>query len=641
MKLASIFQKHAVLQRDMTLPIWGLGEPGESVVVRLAGRDARTVVDGRGQWLLRLPPQPAGGPHTLIVEAPSGYVEMSDLLFGDVWLCSGQSNMEWKLKQSGPEWMGDVSELPQVRFLTLNTSARLGRTVSIEGNWKVCDAASLADFSAAGGFFGRELHRVLNVPVGLICNAWGGTRLQAWMSREALMQDSSGRDEIAFYESLLWQTRRATPTQTFEEWEKDLRELERTDTHQDLRNLGLERGWTTSNFDDSAWPTMPVPSHWQHHGHLHSGIFWFRRTEQVPETWVGCDLELFLGAIDKHDETWVNGELVGSMGWETTDAWCKPRAYLVPGRLIGHDRQVVIAVRVRSHIYDGGITGPSNLMCLRRAGDSLGSLPIDGDWRYEIECDWGTVALPEPDWGAGNHNSPHIMFDNRLTPLIPYGLRGAVWYQGESNVGEADLYMRMLPLMIRDWRRAWGQREFPFLQVQLANFGAPAKQPTKSQWAKLRETQLKVLAEPATGMAVAVDVGDAYNIHPQNKRTVGLRLAQWALSEIYGRDGIPSGPLFSGMKIEMGGRVRCSFRYVGTGLDSREGELRHFSVAGKDRIFHWAEAAIEGETVVVCSEDVPEPMAVRYAWADNPEGCNLYNKEGLPASPFRSDSWPD
>ena len=633
MKLASVFQNHGVLQRDLPLPIWGHGDPGECVTVSLAGHEARTEVDTRGHWMLRLPPLPAGGPHELRVEAPSGQAEIADLLVGDVWLCSGQSNMEWKLEQCGPEWMEDAPDLPQVRMLTVTTPAMSGRAGAVDGRWIACTPESLAEFSAVGGYFGREIHRALGVPVGLICNAWGGSRVQAWLSREALMCDPAGREEVSFYEALAWRTDHKIPNQTFEEWE-------RSDAPQDPGNLGLARGWAGAELDDSEWPTMPVPGHWNKQGHPFSGIFWFRRTEEVPESWVGRDLELSLGAIDKHDETWVNGELVGSMGWETPDAWCKHRLYPVPGRLIGPDRKVVIAVRARSHVYDGGLTGPADLMDLHRANDPSDSQPLSGDWRYRIEHEWGQVRPPDQEWGAGNPNSPHILFDNRLSPIIPYGLRGVIWYQGESNADEAGLYRRMLPLMIRDWRRAWGQGDFTFLQVQLANYCYCLPRPAGSRWAELREAQLEALEEPATGMAVAIDIGEALNIHPANKRDVGLRLARWALSETYGHGGVPSGPLFSGMKIEAGGRVRCSFRHLGKGLEARGGALRHFAVAGKDRVFQWAEAVIEGEMVTARCAEVPEPVAVRYAWADNPEGCNLYNKDGLPAPPFRSDSWP-
>ena len=246
--------------------------------------------------MLRLPPLPAGGPYELRVEAASGHAEIADLLVGDVWLCSGQSNMEWKLQQCGSEWMSDAPDLPQVRMLTVTTPAVSGRAEEVDGRWTVCTPESLAEFSAVGGYFGREIHRALGVPVGLICNAWGGSRLQAWLSREALMRDPSGREEVNFYESLAWRSDRKVRNQTFEEWE-------RSGAPQDPGNLGLDRGWARDGFDDSDWPSMSVPANWRTQGHPHSGIFWFRRTELVPESWLGRDLVLSLGAIDKHDDT--------------------------------------------------------------------------------------------------------------------------------------------------------------------------------------------------------------------------------------------------------------------------------------------------------------------------------------------------
>lgn len=632
MKLASIFQNHAVLQRDLPLPIWGMGEPGERVTVRFAGHEVQTEIDGRGHWLLRLPSLPAGGPHTLSVESVSVRVDVIDLLVGDVWLCSGQSNMEWSLEQCGPEWMEDLEDHPQIRLLTVTTPARLGRTDRVDGTWKYGTKEALAGFSAVGGYFGREVQRVLGVPVGLVCNALGGSRIQAWMSREAFLQDPAGREEIAYYESLVWQVSGKGVPQTFEEWERDC-------APQDPGNSGLDQGWAGADCDVSAWPEMPLPGHWNKQGCPHSGIVWFRREVAVPESWVGRDVELSLGAIDKHDDTWVNGELVGSTGVETPNAFCKQRVYPVPGRLIGSDRRVRVAVRVRSHVYDGGLTGPASLMCLKGPGEEF--LPLGGNWRYQVEHNWGVVTPPEVLWGKDNWNSPHILFDNPVAPLIPYGLRGVLWYQGESNVGEPELYRRFLPLMIRDWRNSWGQGDVPFLQVQLANHHETVEQPESSPWAALRDAQSAAFEEPATGMAVAIDVGEALDIHPANKRDVGLRLARWALAKNYGRGGLPSGPLFSGMRIGPEGRVTCSFNHVGEGLVSKGGTLHHFAIAGRDRVFHWADAVIVGETVVVRSERVSLPMAVRYAWSDNPEGCNLYNKEGLPASPFRSDSWPE
>ena len=634
MQLASIFHDHGVLQRDLPLPIWGLGEPDEQVTVCLAGHKAYTQVDGAGCWMVRMPALRAGGPHELVVEAKSGRAVARDLLVGEVWVCSGQSNMQWMLQSSGPEWMKDATTMPQVRLLTIDTPARLGRTRSFNQRWTPSTPESLAAFSAVGGYFGQELHRKLNVPIGLICNAWGGTRIQAWMSREALYQDPHGRDEINFYESYLWKTAHQASGIP-----KTMAEREREAAPADPGNLGLERGWT-GEMDDSTWKMMPVPSHWQDHGHEYSGIFWFRHTVTVPAAWAGKDLELHLGAIDKHDETWVNGESVGAMSWEVPNAWCTPRVYRVPGRLIGRDGRVVIAVRARSHIYHGGLTGPTSAMCLHPVGEATNALPLAGAWRYMVEHNFGQVSLPMQTWGADNQNSPYMLFDSRLNPLIPYGIRGVLWYQGESNASEAALYRRLLPQMIRDWRRVWGQGDFPFYQVQLANYQNAVEKPGRSDWAELREAQLAALEDPTTGMAVTIDIGEAADVHPKNKRDVGLRLARWALSQTYGRGGVPSGPVYTGMTIEGDGKIRCTFKYVGGGLVARGGALRHFAIAGGEKVFTWAQAVIEGDSVVVWHPDIPRPMAVRYAWANNPEGCNLYNAENLPASPFRTDHWP-
>ncbi len=634
MFLSPLFQDHAVLQRDQTIPVWGRGLPGEKVLVRLAGHEAETLCSDDGAWRLRLPPLPAGGPHELVAEAGSGRAVARDILVGEVWLCSGQSNMEWKLADSDQAGsQASATEIPRMRLLTIANPAVVGSTAGIDGHWTICTPATLAKFSAVGGWFGRTLHQALGVPVGLICNAWGGSRIQAWISRSALVSDPQGAAETRCFESTIWLRPTGEPKQpmTFEEWE-------RTGAPQDPGNQGLGWGWAARDFDDHAWPTATVPDHWGHDGQPKNGVLWFRRTVEVPATWAGLELEVHLGAVDKHDDTYINGERVGGLSWETAGAWCTSRVYRVPGHLV-QAGPLVVAVRARSHVYDGGLTGPASTMQLRRIDDPDARLPLAGTWRFKVEHDWGSVPLPTLGWGSGNHNSPSILFDSRVAPLAPYGLRGAIWYQGEANADEATVYRRMLPLMIRDWRRAWGQGDFPFIQVQLANFNRSFEVPGRSNWAELREAQLMALAEPATGLAVAIDVGEALDVHPRNKRDVGLRLARWALAESYQQGGVPSGPLFTGMVIEARGRVRCRFRHWGAGLAARNGALRSFALAGINRRFNWAEAAIEHDTVVVWCPDVPAPVAVRYAWADNPEGCNLVNNEGLPASPFRSDDW--
>ncbi len=631
MRLAPPFSDHAVLQRDRPIPVWGMTGPEQVVTVRLAGHSACVTSSPDGRWLVRLPPVPAGGPHELTASSASGDAVVRDVLVGEVWICSGQSNMEWTLSQT-PQGLSKVeSDLPGVRLLTISTPARQGQQTAIDGRWQRATQETLATFSAVGVWFGRMLHRDLAVPVGLICNAWGGTRIQAWMSREALMSDPLGVDEVRGYEGFAYEAAAPGSVLSVAEWERQARE-------RDAVNDGFRRGWAAAGCDDSSWSSMPVPSRWQDHGHAGSGVFWFRRAVELPAVWVGKPLELHLGAIDKHDDSYVNGERIGGLSWnDGPDSWCKPRVFTVPAHL--STATLVIAVRARSHVYHGGMIGPERELYVQPADGGAQAIPLSGTWRYAVEQDWGVQLPPAAQFGPGNPNAPYTLFDSRMAPLISYGIRGAIWYQGESNANEAGLYRRLLPQMVQDWRRAFGQGDFPFLQVQLANFMAERDQPVASAWAELRDAQTAALADPQIGMAVAIDVGDAVDIHPTDKRTVGERLARWALAGTYGRSITPSGPLFSSMAVEAGGRVRCRFRHAG-GLCTRDGKPpSHVAIAGPARNFVWAETAIEGDTLVVWSAKVAQPIAVRYAWADNPLGCNLVNSDDLPASPFRSDAW--
>ena len=633
MRLAPIFSDHAVLQRNQPIPVWGTAGANQEVLVTLAGNAATVTTAADGTWMVRLPPLPAGGPHELVATAASGEARARDLLVGEVWICSGQSNMEWLLAHTPQELSLAESDLPQIRLLTVKTPAKLGRQTNIESSWTLATQKSLSSFSAVGVWFGRAVHERLKVPVGLICNAWGGTRVQAWMSREALMLDPAGIDEVRGYEGFAYKPRSPDAVETPAAWEKRLRT-------RDISILPIANTWHTPAFSDQEWPTMKIPSPWQTQGHPGSGIFWFRRTIQIPASWIGRDLELHLGAIDKHDDTWVEGHRVGGLSWDDgEDSWCRPRIYRIAGSTITRST-VSIAVRARSHMYQGGMIGPEQMMRMHPVGEDAQRVALAGNWRYAIEQDWGVQTPPGFGFEPGNPNTPYTLFDSRLAPLIPYGIGGVIWYQGESNADEPALYRRLLPQMIADWRRAFGQGHFPFLQVQLANFMAPTDQPVSSNWALLREAQLATaLEDPAGGLAVAIDIGDALDIHPTNKRDVGERLARWTLANHYRVGGVASGPIFESMVVEANGRVRCRFRYA-TGLRTRDGQApRHVAIAGADRIFTWAETAIEGETLVAWHPKIPSPYAVRYAWANNPDISNLIGADALPASPFRSDSW--
>jgi len=632
LRFAPPFSNHAVLQRDQPIAVWGTAVPAQVVTVRLADCASRVTCGPDGSWLVRLAALPAGGPYELIATTDADEVRIVDVLIGEVWIASGQSNMEWELNYTSQGLSETESDLPAIRILTLHTPARLGRQTEVDGRWTVANQKSLADFSAVAGWFAFTLHHQLGVPIGLICNAWGGTRLQAWMSREALVQDPDGLREVSNYEKMVYAFHGPSGDPSLPvDWDDEGLQL-------DARNEGLENGWAAPEFDDGHWAAMTLPGRWQDHGHAENGVFWFRRRATIPAAWKGCELALHLGAIDKHDDTYVEGERVGGLSWEDGDnTWRTPRVYRVPAHLVKSD-VLNIAVRVRSHFHHGGLTGPAGSMSVLFEDEPDSRVALAGEWRYAREQDWG-VRTP-PAIGRGRPNSPYTLFDSRLAPLIPYGLRGVIWYQGESNTSEPALYCRMLPQMVRDWRRAFGQGDFPFIQVQLANYTQANPEPAPSAWAELREAQAKALAEPGVGLVVTIDVGDPHDIHPGNKRPVGERLARWALVQTYGLEGDPCGPLFAGLTQEGGGRVRVAFTHA-AGLRTRDGgSPTHLALSGEDHVFHWAEARIEGGTLLAWSERVPAPVAVRYAWANNPEGCNLIGgTASLPAAPFRSDHW--
>ena len=409
----------------------------------------------------------------------------------------------------------------------------------------------------------------------------------------------------------------------------------------DTKNLGAAKGWHKPDTNVTKWKKMDLPCNWQSAGHEHSGIFWFRRKVSIPAGWKGKDLKLSLGATDKSDITYFNGVKIGSLTMEDRpDAWCTPRIYTVPGKLVKAGVNM-LAVRVFSNIYHGGFIGTPQQMKLVPAGlEETEGIPLAGIWNYELEADFGLIPPPPPAGrGQGNPNSPHILFDNMIRPLSPYAIRGAIWYQGESNAGNAKQYRKLFPLMIKSWRHAWQQGDLHFLFVQLANYGQFVVAPAESAWAELREAQAMTLALPNTAMAVIIDIGESNDIHPKNKQDVGLRLALPALAKLHGfKKLVYSGPIFKAMRTEQN-KIRIEFNHVEGGLVVQGAKLEGFSIAGKDKKFVWADATIEGNGIVVSSPNVQKPVAVRYGWADNPK-CNLYNSSDLPAAPFRTDDWP-
>ena len=636
-RVPSLVGDHMVLQQGRKDRVWGTAEPGERVTVTFHGSTARATADAGGRWQFFVGPFKAGGPFELTV-AGKNTLAFRDVLVGEVWVCSGQSNMEWILQnaQGGPQDAAQA-DYPEIHLFTVAKKTSGEPLEDVQGHWVVTTPKEAAAFSAVGFYFGRELYRRLKVPVGLIHSSWGGTPAEAWTSREALAADTTLRPMLDRFDAELKEMPRLQS-----EYERARAEWERQYVTQDPGNRGEALGYADPAREFADWKRMRVPQAWESAGLDVDGAVWFRREVDVPAAWAGHDLTLQLGAIDDFDTTYFDGVRVGSTGEETPNSWTVARRYRVPGSLVRAGRNV-IAVRVFDRVGGGGFVGGEMRLAPDEGAANAEAVPLDGDWYYKEEF---TVPSKQIDYsrqpqapGAANPGNPTVLYNAMLAPLTPYAIRGAIWYQGEANAGRAYQYRTLFPAMIRDWRARWGEGDFPFYFVQLANWKARPKDSIDSEWAELREAQLMTLKNvPHTGMAVTIDIGNPDDIHPRNKLDVGVRLARWALAETYGQKTEESGPLYDSFKVE-GDKVRVRFAHA-AGLKTRDGSApAGFFVAGEDRKFFPADARIDGDAVVVWSKDVQRPVAVRYAWADNPAN-NLYNGDGLPASPFRTDDWP-
>lgn len=632
-RLPAIIGDNMVLQQGVKVRIWGNAKPGERVTVSMKDKSASTVTDAHGQWQVWLDPLKAGGPFELTVKGDN-VLTIRNVLAGEVWLCSGQSNMEWPLVNTvgGAEAVAHAN-YPEIRLFTVTKNTSATPLADLEGHWVITTPDDAAHFSAVGYFFGRELYQQLKVPVGLINSSWGGTPAEAWTRHEALASSPELKPILDKYERSL----NALP-QAKEAYARALAEWEEKNLYIDAGNKGEALGYADPQASTADWSRMDLPKQFETAGLLIDGAVWFRKELELPASWAGNDLVLNLPPIDDLDTTYFNGTKIGATGRETPNSYMVPRKYVVPGSLVRTGRNV-IAVRVFDSAGEGGFSRGGAFSIGPQKGTD--AIALGGVWEYKVEQ---ALEPKHPDWGSrpeavgvSNQNNPSVLYNAMIAPLVPFAIRGVIWYQGESNAGRAYQYRTLFPTMIRDWRSAWGAT-FPFYFVQLANWHANKAEPDDSDWAELREAQLMTLHTPQTGMAVTIDIGDENDIHPRNKLDVGRRLAAWALARTYNQKVIPSGPLFEGYNIK-GNEVHIRFKHAEGLKTSDGGPLKGFAIAGEDHKFVWADARIERDTVIVSSPKISKPIAVRYGWADNPI-ANLYNKAGLPASPFRTDDWP-
>ena len=686
LKMPALFSDNMVLQGGKNVPIWGKAAPQEKVTLQYAGHTATAVADGNGAWhatldLANSPKDPFD--MTVSGDKSASPITIKNVAAGEVWLASGQSNM---FKPIGPgpsmqpndNWQQVVAESanPQIRVFTVGMRPSEAPLGDCGGKWEVASPQTTAHFTAAGYFFAHELNKQLHVPIGVIHSSWGGTRAEPWTSLSGFSSDPDlsavANEEIQAY---------TDHPNALKQYDAAVAQWAQSNHYSDPGNSGEKSGFANPSTGTSDWKPVGMGS-----AKITPGIHWYRTAVNIPADWEGKPLFLRLATLSGFDTVYFNNTRVGGIDLSAAEKVGSGRTYQVPANLV-KGGPATVAIRLVSFLPAGGVMNPAWQTAMVSGNAHQGW----GPWVTKTELDFPALdpaaiaAYPKlppdlPNWDTATH-----LFNGMINPLIPYGIAGVLWYQGESNADlspwvlpahpnnrayqgdhpdPAPLYRKLLPALINDWRDEWKKRggngDFPFYYCQLANYKKKQLQPSESAWAEVRESQRVTLGSvPNTGMAVLIDIGFEKDIHPTDKEDVGSRLALWALAQTYGHKLEDSGPLYQSMKVE-GNKIRVAFSHSGT-LTAKElpdnyqpqtvkpdtvplmkplpdSPLQGFEISGSDGKFVWAHASIEGNTVVVSSQNVSRPTAVRYAWADNPT-CNLYNDAGLPASPFRTDNW--
>jgi sialate O-acetylesterase len=649
-KLPTFFSDGVVLQRDSNAPVWGTASPGEQVTLNLNGQNASATADQNGHWLANFKGLAAGGPFTMTIKGTSNEIDLKDVLVGDVWLCSGQSNMTEHMIEIVDLAKDDIAAAndPLLHCFTVPLATADDPVPSIEGKWTATDPTSVRGYSAAAYYFAKELREQLKVPIGIIHCSYPGTCGEAWMRKEAL--DALGME--AQDEALIqgWKTADDATTKFL----SDLNDWETKYGRQDPGNKGYAQGWADPKTDASTWTTLPTPGDWTSLGLANGGVVWIRKSVDIPAQYAGKDFRLELGNLQNYGKeagnvlgtVYFNNQEVGEIGHVLKHIFSKPdnQEVKIPGSLVVAGSNVV-AVRVFTQEQKGPPFG---------GGAGLLGAPIKQsvapEWVAKVEAELPAAPAeaastrPPPPAIPILMQVPSTTFNGMLSPLVGYGIKGVIWYQGAANadrIDHAEAYGKLLPALIADWRSIWKQGDFPFYIFQLANCFPVSESPgSKSNFAVVREAQLQTSQKVAnSGLAVTIDLGEANNPHYHRLEPAAQRAALIALAQTYGQKIEFSGPIYDSMTVE-GNKIRLKFTHLGGGLVAKNGDLKRFAVAGQGHTFVWADAVIDGDTVLVSSAKVAQPVAVRYAWADNPEGCNLYNKADLPASPFRTDDWP-
>lgn len=630
-QLHQLFQDHMVIQRDKPIQVWGTSTWDKEINLVMGNNQATAQPDAKGNWKVTLSALPAGGPLQLVVESDTQKIIISDILLGDVWVCSGQSNMEWPLSKAHNTLEEMQSKrYENIRVFDVQNDIEFKPLFDLRNSsqWIKSDEESVKNFSAVGYFFGKKIHQETGVPIGLIGSSWGGTVVEAWMSSGSVAKFPEFESKVEYINN----TDKTT---------KEISELAKEDFKKWCSNIyytdpGMDEKWYLPETKIEDWRDIQVPGMWEDQVNEmadYDGAVWYRREFNLDSSFMGKKLTMWLSQIDDHSITWVNGHKVGESFFYNT--WV---SFTVPDSILKPTGNTIV-VRVYDVRGKGGFNGLSSHFDFYPESDKTLRMSTSGTWKFKK----GAILEPQnkplvsvKELGPNEYVS--LLYNAMIQPLVNFPIKGAIWYQGESNASRAYQYRELFPALIADWREKWQCGDFPFLFVQLANFNVRHDQPVNNEWAELREAQTMALSLPNTGMATIIDLGEANDIHPRNKIDVGNRLALAGLKIAYGRDLIYSGPMYQEFKIK-GNQVVVSFNHIGSGLTTNDGKApTGFAIAGADSLFVWADAKIAGNTIVVSSDKIKKPIAVRYAWDGNP-AVNLYNKEGLPVVPFRTDQF--
>jgi sialate O-acetylesterase len=615
--VSPIFGDNMVLQRGKANTIWGWSDPGDKIRVEIAGKTASGVAGTDGRWQVKIQPPPAGGPYTMTIKGHQT-VELQNVLVGDIWLCGGQSNMQVSLRivrNSDAEIK--AANYPEIRFFTVVGHPAYHHTDVVEGTWKVLSPDTADRISAVAYYFARKVQQEIHVPVGLVVDAVGGTPAEAWTSAAALRPLKDFDIPLAELDKL---SAEGAP------------EYGNYVMHwYDQYDIGLKGNWAAPDFDDSNWKAVEIPGGFSELPVPDTpAVVWFRRELVLPDPLPAGRTLLFLGSIERMDTAYINGTEVGASAWVEN-----PRVYFIRDGVLKPGKNVV-AIRVFKTKPQGGfLAKPEELRLM--LGDKT-SIPLAGPWKGQLSVD----SRPPHPMPIGFENwpvMPSVLYEGMLAPIAPLSITGALWYQGEQNSDRGFQYRRIMSVTIADWRKLFGQGDFPFYIVSLPAFGHRSPTPIEDTWAETRESQSITAAHVRNScLAVTIDTGDPDNLHPKDKLPVGERLAFCALAKHYRKHVVYSGPTLASVK-RLPGSIRLRFAHTDGGLVAKGPKLEEFSIAGEDQKWYWADARIEGNTVVVSSPSVPNPKEVRYAWQSNP-AATLFNEAGLPAGPFRTDAWP-